>query len=370
MIAVVLAPGCGSRDEIQSYTVPKEVQSPTDRMMAAILPAGDQAWFFKVVGPLTEVEKRAEEVNKFFGSVRLAENGRPTWELPAADWTQEEGSGMRAATIRIPSDGEPLELSVIGLPWRGTPGEQLSNINRWRGQMKLPDVRQEQLAEFTRELKAGEATMTVVDLRGEFDAGPAMTPPFAGAVGDASRAGPDSARDLPAGHPPIDGTAAANVAGDAPKFEVPETWQPLPAGGMRKAAFQIGGEARGATVTVIDFPADAGPMIADPLQNINRWRREVGMAEIDQPQLKETVEAIQVDGHPASYVKLVPDATKVEESQADRATLAALVNSGDRIWFFKMNGNREIVAAQEDEFKSFLKSVRFATDNGARDGNK
>jgi hypothetical protein len=150
----------------------------------------------------------------------------------------------------------------------------------------------------------------------------------------------------------------------------PESWQPLAAGGIRKAAFQIGSEQEGALVTVIDFPADAGPMIADPLQNVNRWRREVGMAEIEQAQLDETLEAIQIDGQPGSYVKLIPDAAKPEESPADRATLAALVKHGERIWFFKMTGNREIVAEQDDEFRKFLESVRFTADHGARDGNR
>jgi hypothetical protein len=46
-----------------------------------------------------------------------------------------------------------------------------------------------------------------------------------------------------------------------------------------------------------------------------------------------------------------------------------MVTSGDRIWFVKMTGNREVVAAQEDEFKSFLKSFRFSADGGANDGN-
>ena len=37
----------------------------------------------------------------------------------------------------------------------------------------------------------------------------------------------------------------------------------------------------------------------------------------------------------------MPDASKPEESQVDRATLAAMVHDGDRIWFFKMIGDRD-----------------------------
>jgi hypothetical protein len=216
----IFAPGCESREQIQSYTVPKEKEAeppavasaepreaeppetgePTHRMLAAILPDGDRAWFFKLVGPLAAVDRRAEEVHKFFTGIRLGDDGRPTWELPA-EWKEEQGGGMRAATIWIPADGERLELSVIPLPWGGTPGDLLSNINRWRGQMKLPEASREQLAEFTREIQAGDATMTIVDLRGRFDAGAAMMPPFArGAPGQ-----PGQVPQLPPGHPPING---------------------------------------------------------------------------------------------------------------------------------------------------------------------
>jgi hypothetical protein len=63
--------------------------------------------------------------------------------------------------------------------------------------MKLPPVEPDQLAEFTRELKSGDATITIVDLKGQFDAG--MMPPFArGAQGGQPPA-------LPPGHPPING---------------------------------------------------------------------------------------------------------------------------------------------------------------------
>ncbi len=208
----VLVLGCGRDERILSYTVPKEPKQaappaaaaaeppessePTHRMLAAILPAGDRAWFFKIVGPVAAVEKRADEVDKFFNSIRPADDGPPTWQLPADDWKEEQGSGMRVATIWIPGGDKPLEMSVIP-----SGGDLLSNINRWRGQMKLPEVAQEQLGQFTREIKAGDATLTIVDLRGHFQAGPGMMPPFArGAQGQ-----PGQAPALPPGHPPING---------------------------------------------------------------------------------------------------------------------------------------------------------------------
>ena len=65
----------------------------------------------------------------------------------------------------------------------------------------------------------------------------------------------------------------------------------------------------------------------------------------------------------------IPDAAKREESQVDRATLAAMVPHAGRIWFIKMIGSPDLVAAEQEHFKDFLKSVRFTADGGAPDGN-
>jgi len=334
-------------------------------MLVGIAPVGDRAYFFKVVGPIAAVDRHANEIIKFMEGVRVGPGHPPAdWKMPDG-WNFKIGSGMRVATVTINTDEKPLELAITTLPWRGTPEELLSNINRWRGQLKLPEAGQDQLAEFTRETKVGDATMTIVDLRGRFDAGAAMTPPFAGAVGAASRAAQGNDPQLPAGHPPIEGVdsqpnAPTPSRAGIPKFDPPTHWQALPTGGMRKAAFQVGDQQKGAVVTLIDFPTDAGPMISDPLQNVNRWRREVGLADIEQKQLKDSVEEIEIDGQPARYVRLIPDAANADESKADRATLGAMVTSGNRVWFIKMTGASDVVANQEGEFKNFVKTIRFA----------
>ena len=138
---------------------------------------------------------------------------------------------------------------------------------------------------------------------------------------------------------------------------------------MRKAAFAVGDSAKGAVVTLIDFPANAGPMIADPLQNVNRWRREVGLPEVKQEELATATETIEIDGQPATLVRAIPDAAQAGQSQANTGTLAAMAKSGDMVWFIKLTGDRSVVAAQEDAFKSFLKSLRFAAGGGATDGH-
>jgi hypothetical protein len=352
-----------------------EPSEPTDRMLAAILPDGGRAWFLKVVGPLPDVASRADEINKFFESVRVAPGKpHPDWQLPKG-WTQEEGSQMRAATIRIPTDSKPLELSVIPLPWTGGEAELLSNVNRWRGQLQLPPIGVVALAKCTRELKAGDATMTLVDLQGTMKS-TGMTPPFAGGPFSGSSAdlmgGPGAmgAGSLPAGHPPIAGASSPGSSAAVPfKYDAPKSWQSMPATGIRRAEFQVTGDAGKALVTVMDFPASAGPMITDPLANVNRWRSEVGLAPIAKEKLSDVTDTIEVDGVSGTLVDAVPDATKPEESKADQGTLAAMVTRGEKVWFFKIKGDRDLVAKERENFQSFLKSVRFAPGGGTGDGN-
>jgi hypothetical protein len=139
---------------------------------------------------------------------------------------------------------------------------------------------------------------------------------------------------------------------------------------MRKAAFRVTDGGKEALLTVIDFPADAGPMMADPVANVRRWRGEVGLPELPDAELKTTMSPIEIDGLAAQLVNATPSETDAAESQIERGTLAAMLTRAGTIWFFKLTGDRDLVAAQRDRFESFLKSVRFAGSSGANDGHQ
>lgn len=382
--------GCQRSDQIESYEVAKETPPqpntaadaagpPTHRMLAAIVPVGQQAWFFKAVAPLADIEQHAQAINDFYASVKSDASGRAVWQLPTG-WKEDAGSGIRAATLWVPADGKPIEVSVTTLGWRNTPDDMLSNVNRWRGQMQLPNVDMTGLAECTREVAADSAKITLVDLQGRFQSG-SMSAPFAGGFGGGAGGATGGAGGLPAGHPPIGATggsdsaaASGNVppaAPNTPRFDVPADWQQRqPSSSMRKAEFGIGSGQQSAVVTLLDFPADAGPNIADPLENVNRWRGEIGLGAVNEDGLSRVVENVEIDGQQATYTRAVPDPQQAGESQADRATIAAMIKHGDLIWFIKMTGSRELVAQQEESFRAFLKSMRFAANGGANNGNQ
>jgi hypothetical protein len=382
----MVAIGCRPAEEIHTYNVPKETVSrvtadspspaPTDRMLVAILPEGNKAWFFKVVAPLTVINEREDELQEFLANLRIAAGKpHPDWQLPDG-WDEQPGAGMRIATITIPTSDKPLELSVTSLPWTGVQADLLSNVNRWRGQLQLTAVSSAGLADCTRQLTAGRTILTLVDLRGRMQSTGMTLPIAAGELAPSSEnrgspggnlAAPPSAVELPAGHPTFSrsGTAAQTTV----NYDLPGGWQTVPASGIRKAVFRVAEGEHEAIVTVIDFPTAAGPMIADPLSNVNRWRSEVGLDPLAADDLSAATEPIEIASLQASYVEAIPDATKNQQANADDATLAAMAAGDDAVWFFKITGDRDLVIAQRDQFKSFLKSIRFTARGEPKHGN-
>jgi hypothetical protein len=346
MCGLVLA-ACRPTASIRSYTVPKEqsgvtqppVLEPTDRMLAAIVPAGDKAWFFKVVGALKPLNSIAPQINNFFEGIEVLPDGKqPEWTLPAG-WNEQPGSGMRAATISIPAADGPLELSVLSLPWTGSAeAGVLANVNRWRRQMGLPAIGPAKMSECTSELQLGDVLATRVDLYG-WRQNANMEAPFS--------AGPETRRPPPAAVP------SAGQATGAPEMEPPDEWEPGRLNSFRKAAFLVKGPGQQAEITVMDFPASTGSAMSDPLSNLNRWRGELDMEIIAEENLAGQFEAIELGDAKGDFVALFPD------NDAGQATLVAMTERDGLIWFFKMKGDRDLVATQQGQFHKFLKSVRF-----------
>jgi hypothetical protein len=394
VVVALIASGCGESEQIRTYNVPKEPKvevaaapaspapvetvpaatpgEPTDRMLTAVVPVDGQAWFFKVVGPVAVIEKHEKQLNDFFATIGVAADGKPTWKLPAG-WTEGGERPMRFATLLMPTDDKPLEVAISAASWPGTPVSVVANVNRWRGQLQLPPTDPVNVGKAIREIKAGDKTITIVDLRGRYTGG--MMPPFAGGAGRATS--PGAAPNLPPGHPPVEPNQTAPPAASSqlptpsvPKFTVPADWKQLPASGMRVAAFALGDAERRAEVTITPFSLNAGPRIADPFENTNMWRGAVGLPPVKKDDLPKYTDTIEIEGKPAIYVRVVPDSAVPSESQIKEATLAAMAKTGDQIWFIKFKGDRDVVTTQEDAFKTFLKSLRFPASGGASDGNK
>ena len=84
--------------------------------------------------------------------------------LPAG-WTEKPGSQFRVASFEISENGKTVDVSVIPLPLRGMPGAA-DNVTRWRGQIGLPPVTENEAAKLAEKVFVGDQPAELYDLDG------------------------------------------------------------------------------------------------------------------------------------------------------------------------------------------------------------
>jgi len=134
-LLATLATGCG-KDEITQMTV-KKVQPLLDEPPAEkeSNPQG---------GPATSP-----------GPVKQLSYDKPE------NWTDEGASGMRAASFTAGSAEARVQVSAIRLA--GAAGGLLPNVNRWRGQLGLDPIVQDELELTTITLASGSAKLVEME---------------------------------------------------------------------------------------------------------------------------------------------------------------------------------------------------------------
>lgn len=351
-LAVVLA-GCG-RDETKVYRVEKEM--PDAATVSAAPAAG--------------------------GGAPGQTAGRPrlTWKLPAG-WVEMAPGEMRLASFRIQGPGaKQADVSVIPLP--GPAGGDLNNVNRWRGQVGLPAVTQDEFARLGEKVDIGGAAGALYDQAGQNPAAGEKSRILAALLhrdevtwffkmtGDDALVGQqktafveflkslqfaaaEAQPALPPSHPPI-GAAMEPAAGDGPakpNWTVPAGWKEEPPTQMLIAKFSTAGDGAKAEITVSAFPGDVGGLLA----NVNRWRQQVGLGAITEADLPKAVSETEVPGGKATVVDL--DGTDARTGKHTRL-VGVIVPQAAQTWFYKMMGDEAVVAREKDALVKFVQGAK------------
>jgi hypothetical protein len=356
LIDVAVA-GCLPTPQIERYRVPKQHvidkftgadKAGKDRTLAAIIPRGHQNWFFKLSGQSDLVAEQIEDFSKLVKSLRFDDQGKPKWSLPKG-WSEQGGEGMRFATLQVETDDGPLETTVISLP-RPEHGDDasyvLSNVNRWRSQLGLPEMDQAELGHAATNIELDDATALLVNFEGRLKAG-GMGPP--GATGPAPFVSGAEARQ-PGVRSGV-ATGSANEAGE-PTYLVPAGWKALGAGAMRKAGFQVTDGGQKAEITI----STAG---GELLANVNRWRGQVMLEPIDGDQLQDAAQHIELGDAGGAYFQLVGP---------QRTILGVVARVRGQFWFVKLAGDNELAEHERERFEQFVKSIHFSGAEGADHG--
>ena len=101
-------------------------------------------------------------------AVPTAEGAALAWQAPAAMGPEARVRDAQGQ-LRVPGDGGESDLSITAFP--GDVGGELMNVNRWRGQVGLPPIRQEELESSVSRLEANGLRFTLVELAPKGDPG-------------------------------------------------------------------------------------------------------------------------------------------------------------------------------------------------------
>ncbi len=364
-LALALAAGCEEPEAISHYETPRtgpraaavdadEVRGLLDHMFTAIVPAGDKAWFFKLVVPAAAADAVRQPFDDFIAAVDAKPDAAlPEWTLPEGWTVAAGGNDMRAATITIPHGEDKFEITVSTLPLVGKwPAFLQVNVDRWMDQLDQPHLAAATIAKLARTIPTQRQDATAFELVGKM------------------RSTMGLPGGMPAGHPPLDGStatasapAAASVDGAARSaspgklaYEAPSDWKPgtmVVMGMAREAAFVIPTDDGQAELAITKFPATGAMAELEP--NVRRWAGQVGVVTLTADDITDAAERIEVDGAPALRFEFNSPAGVA----APQSIVAVMAKRGGYAWFIKLWGPRPAVESQHEALDRFLKSIKF-----------
>ncbi len=328
LLSVGLAIGCG-QDGIKAYTVSKESAPPTE--MSAV-----------------------------------PEHAAPTsgtqlkWKTPDG-WQEIPPGTMRVASFKVTgADGKQADVSVIPLP--GSAGGDFSNVNRWRGQVGLAPVTEEEFAKLTQPVEiAGqpgalyeavgdsgcilaaiqhrEGTVWFFKMTGDGSLVTQVKPVFVEFLKSVQFV---TGETMPVAVPEV-------VSNGKPNWSVPTGWQEVSGGQFLVAKFVITGTGGAqAGVNVSSSASDGGGLAA----NVNRWRKQLGLSELTGEELAKSVQSLG----PVTLVEMVGQDARTSQPAA---LVGAMVSQAGQMWFYKLMGEAKVVAAQKTAFIQFVQGVKY-----------
>jgi len=303
-------------------------------------------------------------------------------------WAELEPTQMRVINLR-PAGNPDLECALTVLPGDG--GGLTANINRWRDQMGLGPIGDEEVAGMPRASLLGEAA-TIVDLRGDYTGMGSvaredwgllglvltterftlfvkMTGPgelvsaerpgfelFSGslrAVFPGDESDPHAGHDHPPGQHPPEGPE--DVTGDTGMFEyeLPDGWSVGPARMMRELNLEVGEASQ---CFVIVLPREGGGLS----MNINRWRGEVGLDPIDNAEIA-ALPKVELLGAEVPLLEIHGEYEGMGGTGGEDMTVfgVPLIRQDSSV-FVKFVGPREEAAAEKERFLELLTTLREA----------
>lgn len=150
-------------------------------------------------------------------------------------------------------------------------------------------------------------------------------------------------------------SARPSAGAERPPWQVPQGWTEKPREGssMRIASYGVSAPD-GRTVDISVVPL--GPVAGSELDNVNRWRGQIGLAAITQADLDSQTAAVPIGGMTGKMYDMAGTQPTLDGKYKARI-VAAVLNAGGTTVFFKMIGEDALVVENKPKFLAWLKSV-------------
>jgi len=369
---ILLAAGC-QREQVQVYRVDKD-PAPLP-VTATITPSSDPT-------PPAATALPPDHPDVSAATATPDSTGPLTWTTPT-DWTEVPPSEIRVASFKITQDGRTADVSVI--PLGGMAGGDSANVNRWRGQVGLSALSEDEIQKSADPVEIGGQPASLYDAGGASDTAPRIigaiqhrddTAWFFKLAGDGKLVEQQKAAfveflksvkfagmapaqaglpaTLPPGHPDI--SNMGNTSTDTtpishegqPNWQVPTGWREVSGGQFLAAKFLLTNDGGIAAVNVSRSAGDGGGLAA----NVNRWRGQLGLP----PVTDVSTSPVDVAGGTGSLVDL--SGTSAQTGQPVRL-VAVIVTQADNAWFYKLMGEAKVVENQKDAFVKFVQGAKY-----------
>ena len=147
------------------------------RIVTAVVHQPEGSWFYKLSGESALVEAEKPKFIEFLKSIQIKEapaaatameiassegRAKPKWSVPA-QWKELPAGQMQVAKFAIPERGS-AQAQVFVSVFPSDTGGTLANVNRWRRQLGLGEVAEQDLASLVKPLDPAHPEAMLVEL--------------------------------------------------------------------------------------------------------------------------------------------------------------------------------------------------------------
>ena len=152
----------------------------------------------------------------------------------------------------------------------------------------------------------------------------------------------------------IGGAGWAQIRVGSSQWMPPEHWNEIEGSQFSLIDFEALHDGQRAAISVTKLAKNAGGELA----NVNRWRKQIGLEEIELAQLEKTKQPFAVDGNPGTFVEM-----RGTRDGKPATTLGVIHTITYRTlpetWLYKITGDTAAVVKEKDAFRDYVRSARY-----------